>query len=191
MIINNYSPKWRWIVVDIYRAAKRRGKNPPLFTDTEVNNCFSIYHTSWINSRLMTEKGLFSGGLLRCRSRAARIAHGEQFFIVKCSVSSSCRQIKRLQALVKSLRSHFLNGWVKFLLLLKPSWKKMRCFIVFIVILVLDSFPKQGIVFWFFALQYEARYQAYLRKAYYKRLCFKTILCRTKKYLSRAESGTQ
>ena len=28
--INNYSPKWRWIVVDIYRAAKRRGKYPPL-----------------------------------------------------------------------------------------------------------------------------------------------------------------
>ena len=24
-IINNYSPKWRWIVVDIYRAAKRWG----------------------------------------------------------------------------------------------------------------------------------------------------------------------
>ena len=28
--------------MDIYRAAKRRGKYPPLFTDTEVNNCFSI-----------------------------------------------------------------------------------------------------------------------------------------------------
>ena len=26
------------------------GKYPPLFTDTEVNNCFSIYHTSWITS---------------------------------------------------------------------------------------------------------------------------------------------
>ena len=30
IIINNYSPKWRWIVVDIYRAAKRRGKYPPV-----------------------------------------------------------------------------------------------------------------------------------------------------------------
>ena len=49
-VINNYSPKWRWIVVDIYQATKRRGKYSPLFTDTEVNNCFSIYHTSWINS---------------------------------------------------------------------------------------------------------------------------------------------
>ena len=25
-IISNYSPKWRWIVVDIYRAAKQRSK---------------------------------------------------------------------------------------------------------------------------------------------------------------------
>ena len=30
IIINNYSPKWRWIVVDIHRAAKRRSKYPPL-----------------------------------------------------------------------------------------------------------------------------------------------------------------
>ena len=43
MQFNNYSPKWRWIVVDIYRAA-----SPPLFTDTEANNCFSIYNTSLI-----------------------------------------------------------------------------------------------------------------------------------------------
>ena len=31
-----------------------------------------------------------------------------------------------------------------------------RCFIVFIVIWVLDSFRKQGIAFWVFALEYEA-----------------------------------
>ena len=108
-IINNYPPKWRWIVVDIYRAAKRRGRYPPLFTSTSVNNCFSIYHTRWINSVLMIEKGLFRGGLLRCRLRAARIARGERFFIVKCSVSSSCRQIKLLHALVKLLRSHLVE----------------------------------------------------------------------------------
>ena len=42
-IFNNYSPKWRWLVVDIYRAAKRRGKYSTLATDTEVNSCFSIY----------------------------------------------------------------------------------------------------------------------------------------------------
>ena len=42
-IFNIYSPKWRWLAVDIYRAAKRRGKYPTLATDTEVNSCFSIY----------------------------------------------------------------------------------------------------------------------------------------------------
>ena len=34
--------------MDIYRAAKRRGKYPPLATDTEVNSCFSIYYNSEI-----------------------------------------------------------------------------------------------------------------------------------------------
>ena len=33
-IFNNYSPKWRWLVVDIYRAAKQRGKYPTLATTT-------------------------------------------------------------------------------------------------------------------------------------------------------------
>ena len=42
-VFNNYSPKWRWLAVDIYPAAKRRGKYPTLATDTEVNSCFSIY----------------------------------------------------------------------------------------------------------------------------------------------------
>jgi len=38
-----YSLKWRWLVVDIYWAVKRRGKYPTLATDTEANSCFSIY----------------------------------------------------------------------------------------------------------------------------------------------------
>ena len=46
---------------------------------------------------------------------------GERFFIVKCSVSPSCRQVKPLQALVKLL----VNSWLKFLLLLKPSCKTL------------------------------------------------------------------
>ena len=29
----------RWLAVDIYRAAKRRGKYPPLATSTSVNSC--------------------------------------------------------------------------------------------------------------------------------------------------------
>ena len=42
-IYNNYSPKWRWLVQNIYRTAKQWGKYPRLATYTEVNNCFSIY----------------------------------------------------------------------------------------------------------------------------------------------------
>ena len=42
-IFNNYSPKWGWLVVDIYRAAKRRGKYLPLATDTEVNSLFILF----------------------------------------------------------------------------------------------------------------------------------------------------
>ena len=38
IITNNYTPKWRQI--------------SNTFTDTEVNNCFSICHTRWITSGL-------------------------------------------------------------------------------------------------------------------------------------------
>ena len=41
-IINNYSMKWKWIVLGIYRDAERRGKESPLFTNIEANNCFTI-----------------------------------------------------------------------------------------------------------------------------------------------------
>ena len=40
---NNYSPKWRWLVVSIDRAAKQQGKYPPLGTFTSVNNCHLVY----------------------------------------------------------------------------------------------------------------------------------------------------
>jgi len=42
------SPEGRWIVVDIYRDAKRGGIYPPLFTDPEGDSCFSIYQVRWI-----------------------------------------------------------------------------------------------------------------------------------------------
>ena len=42
-IIDNYSLKWRWLVVDIYRAAKWRGNCLQLATNNEVNSCFSMY----------------------------------------------------------------------------------------------------------------------------------------------------
>ena len=50
-INNSYSAKWRWLVAIVTEAAKRRGKSPPLATDTEVNNCFSIYQNSEIIER--------------------------------------------------------------------------------------------------------------------------------------------
>ena len=46
VIISNYPPKWRWLAVDIYRAAEQRGKYLTLVTDTEGDNCFSIYPAS-------------------------------------------------------------------------------------------------------------------------------------------------
>ena len=53
-------------MVEIYRAAKRRGKYPTLATDTEVNSCISIYKKSdrdnihhkkliWMISSLVTD----------------------------------------------------------------------------------------------------------------------------------------
>jgi len=47
IILNNYPPKGRWIVVDIYRDAKRQAIYPPLFTDPEGDSCFSIYQIWW------------------------------------------------------------------------------------------------------------------------------------------------
>ena len=52
-IVYNYPPKGRWIVVDIYRDAKRRGIYPPLFTDPEGDSCFSIYQIRWIKKRFL------------------------------------------------------------------------------------------------------------------------------------------
>ena len=43
LLINNFSPKWSWLVVDIYRAAKRQGEYPSLATNLVVNSCFTIY----------------------------------------------------------------------------------------------------------------------------------------------------
>ena len=48
VLLYNYPPKGRWIVVDIYQDAKRRGIYPPLFTDPEGDSCFTIYQIRWI-----------------------------------------------------------------------------------------------------------------------------------------------
>ena len=39
-INNNYSPKWRWLVVNIYLTASQFGKYSGLATSTSVNNCY-------------------------------------------------------------------------------------------------------------------------------------------------------
>ena len=36
--------------MDIHRDAKRRGIDPPLFTDPEGDSCFSIYQIRWIKN---------------------------------------------------------------------------------------------------------------------------------------------
>ena len=41
-MLSMFLPKWRWLVVEIYQAAKRQRKYLPLGTDTEGGNCFSI-----------------------------------------------------------------------------------------------------------------------------------------------------
>ena len=58
LIVNNYSLKWRWLAVDIYRAAKQRGKYPTLATNTdhEVNSCFVVFKKLiWMFSSLVTD----------------------------------------------------------------------------------------------------------------------------------------
>ena len=52
ILLYNYPPKGRWIVMNIYRDTKRRGIYPPLFTDPEGDSCFSIYQIRWIKKML-------------------------------------------------------------------------------------------------------------------------------------------
>ena len=42
VIVTNYLPNWRWLVLDIDQAAKRRGKYLSLDTETDWDNWFSI-----------------------------------------------------------------------------------------------------------------------------------------------------
>ena len=58
------------------------------------------------------------------------------------------------------LTVNILSFFSKYLLILKINFKygkllNIWCFIVYILILLLDSFRKHGIVFGFFALEYE------------------------------------
>ena len=42
------------MVDTVFTERLRRGKHPPLFTDTEANNCFSIQHKFNSNSQIAT-----------------------------------------------------------------------------------------------------------------------------------------
>ena len=52
-IVYNYPPKERWIVVDIYWDAKRRGIYQLLFTDPDGDSCFSIYQIRWVKNAVL------------------------------------------------------------------------------------------------------------------------------------------
>ena len=79
------------------------------------------------------------------KSRAPR---GKGFLIVESSVWLYCRQIKLLETVL------FLQFFCEIRLV---ETMLIRCFIVFIVILVLSSVRKQGFEFSFFALEYEVK----------------------------------
>ena len=106
----NYSPKWRWLEVIFTKAAKRRGKFPPLPTDTEVNNCFSIYKNSEI-----IEHNSFTVANDYILARQERTA---------AVVAISCRQIKLLKAFVQLLRGNFCKKSCEIFLYLKSFRKK-------------------------------------------------------------------
>ena len=52
-ILNNYSPKWRWIVVDIYLAAARATKPPPPIFFFKKNLLVSLISSAKKLSRLI------------------------------------------------------------------------------------------------------------------------------------------
>ena len=66
--------------MDIYRAAKRRGKYPTLATDTEVNSCFSIYY----NSGIIYTKKINLNDFFTCNGRKP-----ERHFLSNCSEVNS------------------------------------------------------------------------------------------------------
>ena len=62
-MINNYSSKWGWLVVDIYRAVKRRGKylfsklfatESKYFQVYYQNIAFSLYSPHIVNKMMVS-----------------------------------------------------------------------------------------------------------------------------------------
>ena len=132
LIINNYSPKWRWLVVDIYRAARRQGKYPPLTTDTEVNSCFLLVYTKTVRSYTPPKIEFELKWLGKQRTSQVTIQRGSDrckwFFVVKTAVSFSRWQIqcKIFEDICLALVATFLQmEWQTLLsLYLKPFCKK-------------------------------------------------------------------
>ena len=78
-----------------------------------------------------------------------------RFLVEESSVSLSCKQLKTFRGTYLVAKVSFLQLLCEFCLDFETMLQNIRCFIVYIVIIVLVSFPKQGIVVSFFALEYE------------------------------------
>ena len=88
----------------------------------------------------------------------AMTASRKNRFCLTCSSKfrlASLQTNKLLETLVKFPQCLFFTIFLCEIRLVETMLKNIRCFIVFIVILVLGSYRKQGIVFSFFALEYE------------------------------------
>ena len=80
LTVYNYPPKGRWIAVDIYGDAKRRGIYPPLFTDPEGDSCFSIYQITWIKKcRFINGHNFFFWNFCETTSHFSLRSHNSEY----------------------------------------------------------------------------------------------------------------
>ena len=85
----------------------------------------------------------------------SRAPHGKQFLIVRKFRLAFLQTSKIFGDSCLLLTVSFFQFFCEIRLDVETMLKNIRCFIVFVVILVFGSFRKQGIVFSFFALEYE------------------------------------
>ena len=101
VILYNFPPKGRWIVVDIYRDAKRRGIYPPLFTEPEGDSCFSIYQIRWIKNAASLMATISSSETLNSRNDAPFVSPFAKQWIVK-DIQSYGSQSKRAKIAIQN-----------------------------------------------------------------------------------------